>query len=79
MPNYCENGLSSVVSSARDDAYFAEMYSYHPAGESGEQLAGRGSAGTVTPTSLSSPGAPNIEVDYTYDNAGRCARLSDDL
>ena len=55
--------------------YFAEMYSYHPAGGvTAKQLAmARGSAGTVTPTSLSSPGAPNIEVDYTYDNAGRMA------
>ena len=57
------------------ETYFAEMYSYHPAGGvTAKQLAmARGYAGSITPANLSSEGQPNIEVDYTYDNAGRTA------
>ena len=55
--------------------YFAEMYSYHPAGGvTAKQLRiARGYAGSITPAYLSTSGLPNIEADYTYDNAGRTA------
>ncbi len=65
---FCSQELSTGQAT-----YFAEMYSYHPAGGvTAKQLVmARGYAGSITPSILSNPYNPNIEVDYAYDNAGR--------
>ena len=59
--------------------YFADMYSYHPAGGvTAKRLAmGRGYSWNLNQANpFYGVTPPNVEVDYTYDNAGRTATIT---
>lgn len=70
---FCAQGPGALL-----QTYIVEMYSYHPAGAvTAKQLfVARNGPGNLNPATLSSAGQANIEVDYTYDTAGRTATTS---
>jgi RHS repeat-associated protein len=71
--SFCAQGPGAGM-----QTYFAEAYSYHPAGgvTAKQLLMARGYPGNLNPANLSGAFQANIEVDYTYDSAGRTASTS---